>query len=443
MTNYISLLDGDLLSQALLEKSLPTPTAHYCKLALKVALFASFVVAEYFYIYVDLNLNAPRAVTWTFAVTDIIAFWLLDCWSANQLIETAFRARGPQERLLLNRGSESLCLRTTILVTALTLALFVQLPNSFPLLDYAGKWSLIAFLLTMAVEIPFPALSLVLLFHALVRRYRNQPDREREEMVAALLAQRTIFNQSDPERQKIFIETVNTSRSTRSGYIQALLTPIDSTPPATKSLGERIGELVATVAALHFLGWSWFYTRIETKKYLSTQEAVAELVAAISTLVIAYLATLLILDAGRRVARALTCKAHPPSFAERIHPHWMKAACCLVAICALTSNVSTWVISGELFPNQPKMALYSRVTMSTACWLYLYGPGIDFSTEAIEAWIWRTGTPQQQEVLALRAELERARTLIEECSLEDFQGQILSHVRYNIYPFHLNGTQED
>ncbi len=424
MTNYISLTDRDLLSKALLEKTVSPASARYLKLALKITTFTSFLVAEYFYIYVDLNLNAPRAVAWSFALTDIIAYWLLDCWSANKLIDEAFQTRGPHETLLLNRGSESLCLRTTIRVAALVLALFVQLPNSFPLLDYAGKWGLLSFLLTMSVETPFPMLSLVLLFQSLTRRYRNEPDKIREEIVAKLVTQQIAFSQSNPEIQQRFIEQVNHSKSTGSEYIQALLNPIGSTLTTPKSCAEKIGECISIVAALHFLGWSWLYTEVETKKYFSKQEVVAELVGGVSTIVIAYLVTLLIIDSGRRVARALTCKGHL-SFAAQVHPKWTRAASGLTGLCALTSNVSTWVISGELFPNQPKMALYSRVTMSIGCWLYLYAPTMDFSTEVIEAWIYRLGTPHQQKVLTLRKEIERAKTLLEECALEDFRQALI------------------
>jgi hypothetical protein len=375
-----------------------------------------------------------------FAIGDLVSFSCIDLWAIRATLEDAFGPATSAELELFKRGSLPKNYAIALGISAVAIAIFGRSAAALPALDYDGVAAVPATVVLYLQGAIFSTRSIQLTAYKVIQKRKLAVDEIgkkveliRTEILGLIDAFQEEFRGANYAEKLRMIAQLSEIKSSQDvdrvkKYLEAILLmpkPIVADRGKCAQMTAKLGNgliLASGVGIASVMQTAGIlYTFGKAKLYVTDDDFAAGCLTAISVGGVIYLAGKSVIDTTNRFAinffKAITCRSEK-RIGEQLEP--LLSAC--LKFIGLTLNIgafgSTYVVWGDYFKESEGKDVFVYVG-GAAYFLLAATATLDLIEDAVEGIILWRGSPEAKQVIELRRELTRLKSLFEKSSLLD------------------------
>lgn len=390
-------LDGrPILYRAITEDGLLIDSHPYLRKMALISCFAVSVISGLLFAPVSLELPAG----YLFAAANFLGFLKLYMWASRNIIHELLGPTTEAERILIERARPGKCVVATAVTASIALALFSQLPNALPVLDYDGKLKVFAFisLLLGGSLLSIRSLQLSL------QKMAQKKEQTRTTLVSMVETHLKTFQEMDPSLRSAHVSRLNADPAEliKEVFKESSESKVS---PAVLALGLWI--------ALSFQVATAIYTFEETKTHMVDKNVAAGAMAFLAVASGAHLSSQSIMESAQAFYEMLV--EGKRTIAEQLHPEWTRPLKILGSIVDAGALGACFRIWEEFYKDNMPAKVYFEITVCLAFFFFLSSSTLALSYELAG----KTGDDKEKLIIGFTRKLENIKRLIQQASKED------------------------
>jgi len=396
-------------------------------------------VAKIFYIPISLQAGVRilgkggwgTALGVTSAVCNCKAFLILELWAARGIIKDLLGSK-LEENTALERKKVHSCITGGLLISALLIAIFTQIPYALPADDYAPEYKTFAGIFSLIASIFIPTRSTQLSLKKIAEKSSSVNENStiskiQTGVVQSIREKKQAFDNTTWDTKKHIVTDLSQIKSNIADKVHSYFKWLISPSPNLTSLNSAIGKNASRISkALGLCITGVFEYAIAKYSYEKLKELVwdneyfAVTAAGLTALSCLYLYGKAIFGTSERVCHSVQKKIEGkknPSLGEQLWPRLSTGLKIEEAISNIFALGPTFVIWGDFFKNPTWQHWFFMSVLAIAIYFIISTSSFDTIDDFLKE---LPLTDEQRAVLRQSQEFESLASAFENCPQEEF-----------------------